>query len=98
MYKEGLSRGLLPDQFWNMTFFEFRWYSQSFTADEELKWQHTSLLAAIMVNQNRGKGKAASPEDFNPYSTKKQIDPVEEHEKAKELAEFLRNSYKKDEQ
>ena len=81
-----------------MTFFEFRWYSHSFAADEELKWQHTSLLAAIMVNQNRGKGKAAKPDDFNPYSKKKQIDPVEEHKKAEELAEFLRNSYKKDEQ
>ena len=62
-------RGLHPEQFWNMTFFEFRKWSSGAIANEELEWQRTSLLAAILANQNRGKGKRPlTPDDFNPYS------------------------------
>ena len=82
-----------------MTFFEFRWYSEQFRAAEELKWQHTSLLAAILANQNRGKAsKAAKPDDFNPYSEKNagNKDAKEDVENAIKLAEEMREKFKKD--
>lgn len=39
----------------------------------EFEWQQTSSLMAIVANIMRDpkKGKAVSPDDFNPYSQKK---------------------------
>lgn len=90
-------RGLLPEQFWNMTFFEFRSWGKNATAQEELEWQRTSLIAAILANQNRSRNKKAlSPDDFNPYSEKNSgnKDAREDVEKAMALAEEMKNKFK----
>ena len=66
------------------------------TAQEELEWQRTSLLAAILANQNRGKGKRpVQPEDFNPYSEKNRgnLDAKKDVEDALKLAEEMRNKF-----
>lgn len=61
--------GLLPDQFWNLTFREFQLYRQGFEKRQEIEWMHTSSLMALHANMNAAKGKKYSPDDFNPYVT-----------------------------
>jgi len=61
--------GLLPDQFWDLTFREFQLFRQGFEKRQEIEWMHTSSLMALHANMNAAKGKKYSPDDFNPYVT-----------------------------
>ena len=94
-----MARGIKSDDFWNMTFFEYRMTRKNLELNEELEWQRTSLLAAILANQNRGKGKAAKPDDFNPYSkkSKSRKEVNSDIEGALAVAEQLRQRYQEDE-
>lgn len=80
-----------------MTFFEYRAACANLASQEELEWQRTSLIASIIANQNRGKGKRPlQPDDFNPYSDKlrgnKNAD--KDVENALKLAEEMKNRFK----
>jgi hypothetical protein len=58
-------------------------------SNEELEWQRTSLIAAILINQNRPKGKKPiKPDELNPYSTEKP--PEEVVKNALEIADMMR--------
>ncbi len=40
-------------------------------------WQHTSTLAAVLININRPKGaKGVTPDELNPYREKKHEKPI----------------------
>lgn len=69
LYTHGLGMGLLPDQFWNLTFREFQLYREGFEKRQYVAWTHTSSLMALQANMNAAKGKRYSPDDFNPYVT-----------------------------
>ena len=51
-----------------MTFFEFHEYSKSVEFSDELEWRRWSQLLSLTYNVNRGKNRAMSPDDFNPYT------------------------------
>ena len=82
-----------------MTFFEYRAYCRQIMAQEELEWQRTAVLAAILANQNRGKGKRPlGPEDFNPYSDKNagNKDANKDVNDALRIAEQFQKQFNKD--
>ena len=67
--------GLLPDQFWSLTFFELASYSRSQVNKDKVLWNHTSTVMSLIANANRDpkrKPTPYSPQDFNPY-----VDEVE---------------------
>jgi len=85
-YRVALSSGLLPEQFWDMTFREVSYFTSSVLENEKLEWRRHSYLLSILANQNRGKGKPAiKPDDFYPFEverqevTKDDIDAVVDH-------------------
>ena len=46
-------------------------------ASQRETWQHTSTLAAVLININRQKGaKAVTPDELNPYREKRHEKPV----------------------
>ena len=59
--------GLLPDQFWNLTFREFQLYREG-SKRQYVAWTH-QLVDGPQANMNAAKGKGYSPDDFNPYVT-----------------------------
>ena len=66
--------GLLPEQFWSMTFFELASYSAHARHQDERAWLHTSSLMALHANLNRDSKRKPQPytaQDFNPYGAKK---------------------------
>ena len=72
LYAHGLSLGLLPDQFWAMTFFELACYSQGRVNHDKLLWNHTSSLLSLMANVNRDSRRRPTPyvpNDFHPYAS-----------------------------
>ena len=72
MYRVGLSSGLLPDQFWEMTFREVSYYTSAILENEKLEWRRHSYLLSILANQNRGKGKPpVKPDDLYPFKIEK---------------------------
>lgn len=71
LYEQGLSCGLLPEQFWDLTFKEFYYYTGRIRKEEERQWQHTSHLMWLTAQANAGKGQRLSPDDFNPYAANK---------------------------
>jgi hypothetical protein len=86
LLKVGLSSGLLPDQFWGMTFREVAYYTSGILENEKLEWRRHSYLLALLANQHRPKGKApAKADDFYPFEvekpefTKEDIESVIEH-------------------
>ena len=62
---------MLPDQFWQMTFREFYYYSTWVEAEEEREWNRQAVMMSLHANMNAGKGKRYSPDDFNPFTGKK---------------------------
>ena len=66
--------GLLPEQFWSLTFFEFASYSRHIRESEERAWWHTASLMALHANLNRDSKKKPVPykaADFYPYEDRR---------------------------
>lgn len=62
--------GLLPEQFWSLTFFEYASYSRYHLEEDKRSWWHTSSLMALQANMNRDSKKNPTPfkaEQFYPY-------------------------------
>lgn len=62
--------GLLPMQFWSLTFFEYASYSKHLRYEDSRQWWHTSSLLAMTANVNRDPKKTPTPykpKDFHPY-------------------------------
>lgn len=62
--------GLLPMQFWSLTFFEYASYSKHLKHQDSRQWWHTSSLMALQANINRDPKKTPQPykpKDFHPY-------------------------------
>ncbi len=71
-----------------MTFFEYGEFSKNVEFKDELEWRRWSQLLSLTYNINRGKGKAMSPDDFNPYEMMNK--KVSEEEVDKERIEALK--------
>jgi hypothetical protein len=64
-----LRAGLKPDEFWNMTFFEWSCFQNGLLERDQTRWNHTGAVMAMLFNINRGRGQSAkSANDFNPYA------------------------------
>ena len=37
----------------------------------DYEWDHTSMIASILINANKGKGKAVTPQDIHPTRSSK---------------------------
>lgn len=69
LYRDSMVMGLLPDQFWDMTFREVIWYNNGFVRRSAMQWDHTSSVMALQANiASQGKGKRFKPNDFHPYA------------------------------
>ena len=64
-----------------MTFFEYHEYSRHIEFQDELEWRRWSQLISLTYNVNRGKNRAMSPEDFNPYTEQNKRKAGEEMDK-----------------
>ena len=51
-----------------MTFFEYSKRSEFTEFQDELEWRRWSQLLSLTYNINRGKGRALTADDFNPYA------------------------------
>tara|TARA_R110002012_G_scaffold289633_1_gene482772 strand:- start:273 stop:578 length:306 start_codon:yes stop_codon:yes gene_type:complete len=70
LYSHGLSLGILPEQFWTLTFFELASISKGKLNQDKTLWNHTSTVMSLMANANRNSKKRPTPykpSDFNPY-------------------------------
>lgn len=66
--------GLLPRQFWGMTFWEFAQYSYGFVDRDKLEWNRAASIMAILANVNRDAKRRPKPftaDDFSPYGQEK---------------------------
>lgn len=64
--------GLMPDQFWDMTFFEVAAFSLKEEREERRLWQHTATVLALLANCHRGKNtRPSKPADFYPFDLPK---------------------------
>jgi hypothetical protein len=62
--------GLLPEQFWSLTFFEYASYSKSFMEEDKRQWNHTASMMALHANMNRDPKRTPRPytaDSFIPY-------------------------------
>ena len=67
-YFSALKMGILPSDFWELTFAELAAYTYRHETRERMAWQHTATVCALLVNINKGKGKTpAKTADFYPY-------------------------------
>ena len=72
LYRAGLSMGLMPDEFWALTFMEFAAFSEGIREQDRRMWNHTSSVLAMVANVNRDRKRQSKPyipADFNPYET-----------------------------
>lgn len=96
MYAQALRSGLLPNQFWDMTFFEYREYSRSIEQKEELEWNRQSVMMSLHANMNAPKGKRYEAADFNPFAkASSKQEQLNSGEDVKKLAEKLRKRGKR---
>jgi hypothetical protein len=66
-YSRALRAGLRPEEFWSSTLAEVAQMVQAHEEQDRMSWMQTSHQMALLYNINRGKAKALSWEDFNPY-------------------------------
>lgn len=72
LYASSLAAGLLPDQFWALTFFELAMWRKSIVEQEKLEWRRQASMMSLMYNMNRGKNsKKMTPTDFFPFDEEK---------------------------
>lgn len=70
LYEMGLTLGLRPREFWDMTFMEFAAFTSGIREQDRRLWNHTSSVMALVANVNRDRKrqpKAFTADDFNPY-------------------------------
>lgn len=86
--------GLLPDDFWNLTWGDYIRIRDGFFKRNEINWLHTRYLASIMVNINRDKKKRpVLPSDLVPLKldkleTKKEFTPIKTQFSKEEIREI----------
>jgi len=71
LYSTGLSLGLRPNEFWDMTFMEFAAFSRGTRDADRRMWNHTSTIMAMIANVNRDRKRQPRPyrsDDFHPYT------------------------------
>jgi hypothetical protein len=98
LYSHGLSLGILPDQFWSLTFFELASINKGKINQDRIMWNHTSTVMSLMANTNRNSKQKPSPykpSDFNPYS--EDLDEYEDNDitsdKIEQIASWQVNSH-----
>ena len=88
--------GLLPDEFWDLTFHEFflmqRGRNESLEMKERFEWERVRWLACINMQPHKKKNTKLNPQDLVKFEWEKKdskIDP----EKRKKRAEYARKKY-----
>lgn len=81
--------GLMPDDFWNLTFVEFNLLCKGHFRKQDIAWTHTRFLAHIPVNIHRKPNSPyIQPQDLLPLAIdpkpEPQIAPSVEHIEALE--------------
>jgi len=62
---------LTDEQFWRLTPKEYAALIERWRQNQDLEFQRMGTIAALIQNAYRGKGKALTPADFNPFTAKK---------------------------
>jgi len=60
--------GLMPDQFWNLTFAELFLLTRARRVKQERTWEWVRWLGAIMINLQVKRSKQVTPESLIPLS------------------------------
>jgi hypothetical protein len=58
--------GLQPDYFWSLTWREYYFICEGYFEREEIKWEHTRSIVALIYNSNTKKGSQKKAEDLIP--------------------------------
>ena len=89
--------GLLPEEFWDLTFHEFfliqRGRNQKIEMTERFEWERTRWLACVMMQPHKKKGARLNPQDLVKFEWEKgslkEINP----EAQKKRAEYALKKY-----
>lgn len=73
--------GLLPNEFYDMTLYEYRCYICRHKFEESRKWEHTRMITYTLIKVNGG-AKDISIQDFRPLLTDPEPLPVTKQTKA----------------
>lgn len=58
--------GLNPDYFWSLTWREYYFICEGYFEKEEIKWEHTRSIVALIYNSNAKKGSQKKAEELIP--------------------------------
>lgn len=89
--------GLMPEEFWSMTFRDFKYKLDAYNTNEQTKWARTRLLCSYMIQPHLKKNAKVDLKDiiYLPHfdDRKQQSKKVtkEEKERARKLAEKWKN-------
>lgn len=88
--------GLLPSEFWNMTFHEFfllqRGRNEQLELKEQLEWERTRWLACLLLQPHRKKGSKLNPQDLIRFEWEKKNEE-KNLEKRKKAAQYAAKKY-----
>ncbi len=88
--------GLLPSEFWNMTFHEFfllqRGRNEQMELKERFEWERTRWLACLLLQPHRKKGSKLNPRDLIRFEWEMREDK-KNLEKRKKAAEYAAKKY-----
>ena len=89
--------GLLPSEFWNMTFHEFfllqRGRNEQMELKERFEWERTRWLACVLMQPHKKKNQRLDPQDLVKFEWEKVQEKLELEEKRK-AAEYAMKLYK----
>ena len=89
--------GLLPIEFWNLTFHEFfllqRGRNEQLETLEKLEWERTRWLACVILQPHRKKGSSLKPTDLVKFEWEKK-DTENSYEKRKKQAIYAAKRFK----
>ena len=97
MESRGYSFGLLPDQFWDLTFHEFflmqRGSIEKENAKQRADWERTRWLACVMLQPHKKKSQKLQPQDLVKFDWERKEEKIEA-EKRRKAAVYAMKKYK----
>ena len=89
--------GLLPKEFWSLTFHEFfllqRGRNEQLQIKERFEWERTRWLACLILKPHKKKKSRLNPTDLVKFEWEEKEGEME-LEKRKKAAEYARKKYK----
>lgn len=91
--------GLLPEEFWSLTFHEFfllqRGRNEIMEMQAKIEWERTRWLACLLLQPHKKKNSRLQPTDLVRFDWEKKEEKID-IEKRKKAAEYARKKYKID--